>query len=83
MGDLFNKLKEQADKIDPESLDRISELERKRQQLQEQLKDAEASPTDTEAESRAKEDKVDQFNDDIKNLMEETQSILKDLERKE
>lgn len=75
IGGVFSKLKTEAEKVDTEYLDRIADLEKRRQELKQAVEDTKdpASPPDNAGQ--------DQLESDLQRLLQETDRLISDMEK--
>jgi len=71
IGDLFQKVKNGVEKIDPEKLNKLNELERKRKDLSNELHSEDQGELDGENK--------DQMNNEIKKLLRDTEKLLREI----
>lgn len=78
MRSLINNLEDNAREVAPEYVDRIKELEQKRQDLEGQLDDAKNTVDDVQEKAK----KVEELNKDMDQLMQETEQIIQEIKQK-
>ena len=81
IGNLFDSLKNKAEDIqDSQILDRLAELENKRDALEKRLKEAEVQEYSDESSEQAEKEAIkEEWNE----LIEETEALMKKMEEKE
>ncbi len=83
IGGLFEDLKQKAKDIDGNYLDRISQLEDKRRDLEDRLNSLNHDQPDQYDDMQEKGDSTEKtkIRDDLEKLMEETERIMEDMKR--
>lgn len=88
VGDLLSRLKSNAKDFDEKYVSRIDELEKKRQQLREDLSEYEAEQRRIETETSqgltrksGEEKDTSKIKKDLETLLQETQTLIEEMER--